>query len=99
MPSVDLPLLVYFLVAMNLGVTSPDPFRILHSTKAVMEGAKFVSINKKAIEDTAKRIGNYLKRLTDFPDQGHHIVGEYQTDAQLIFFESMMAFCFWSLPC
>lgn len=83
---------------MKLSVTSPDPFHILASTKVVMEGAKFVSLNEKALKDTAKKIEAYLKGHADFSDQGHHIVGDYQTDAQLIFFESMMAFCFWSLP-
>lgn len=83
---------------MKLKITAPDPFHILTSTKAVMQNAKFVSLNEKAVKHTASQIDKYLKIHAEFPDQGHHIVGDFQTDVQLIFFESMMAFCFWSLP-
>lgn len=83
---------------MNLEITTPDPFNILASTKAVMDNAKRVVINEKAVEQNARRIGEYLKEHADFPDHGHRLTGDFETDAQLIFFESMMGFSFWSLP-
>ena len=57
-----------------------------------------MSISQKAVQDNAARIGEYLKQHMDFPDYGHRLTGNFQKDLQLIFFESMMGFCFWSLP-
>lgn len=83
---------------MNLTITTPDPFNILASTKEVIENTKFVSLNQKAVKDNAARIGEYLKKHADFPDHGHRLTGNFQTDMQLVFFESMVGFCFWALP-
>lgn len=83
---------------MTFEIETPDPFNILGSTKAVMQKAKFVSLNQKAAGETAGKVSVYLEKSPDFPDHGHHLVGDFKTDTQLIFFESMMAFCFWSLP-
>lgn len=83
---------------MNFPITKSDPFGILGSTKQVLEEAKFVSISEKAVEDNAARIAEYLKEYADFPDHGHRLTGNFETDLQLIFFESMLGFCFWALP-
>lgn len=83
---------------MNLKITVPDPFNILTSTKTVIENAKFVNINQKRVEENAVRIAKFLKKSADFPDYGHRLVGDLEKDIQLIFFESMMGFCFWSFP-
>lgn len=83
---------------MSYEIITPDPFNILASTKAVMERAKHVAINGKAVEQNARWIGEYLKEHADFPDHGHRLTGDFETDVQLIFFESMMGFCFWTLP-
>ena len=83
---------------MNLQITTSDPFNILASTKQVMENAEFVSLNLEALKVCAKRIGKYLNTNNEFPDHGHHLAGNFETDAQLIFFESMMGFCFWAMP-
>jgi len=82
---------------MNLEITRLDPFQILASTKAVMENAEFVGLNQGAMERNAARIGEYLKEHAEFPDHGHRLTGDFETDVQLIFFESMMGFCFWAL--
>ncbi len=63
-----------------------------------MENAKHVGLNHDAVVQNAKQIGEYLKDNPDFPDHGHRLTGDLSRDAQLIFFESMMGFCFWSLP-
>src|SRR3989344_6383105 len=83
---------------MKLEIASPDPLRILASTKAVMENAKYITINQDAVQQNASRVGQYLKSHADFPDHGHRLTGDYKTDVQLIFFESMLGFCFWALP-
>jgi hypothetical protein len=83
---------------MKLEITTPDPFHILTSTKYVLKNAKFVRLDETAVEQTARKIGDYLKDHADFPDHGHRLTGEMQTDMQLIFFESMMGFCFWAKP-
>ena len=83
---------------MELEIKTPDPFKILASTMAVMENAKYVMLNQKAVEDNVAHIGEYLKEHSDFPDHGHRLTGDFKTDVQLIFFESMMGFCFWALP-
>ncbi len=83
---------------MELHITSPDPFGILATTKVVMENAKHVSLNEKAVKDNSPQIGAYLEKHADFPDHGHRLSGNFQKDVQLIFFESMMGFCFWTLP-
>ena len=83
---------------MKLEIASPDPLRILASTKAVMENAKYITINQDAVQQNASRVGQYLKSHVDFPDHGHRLTGDYKTDVQLIFFESMLGFCFWALP-
>lgn len=83
---------------MKLKITRSDPFNILSSTKVVMENAKHVMLNQKAVELNVAQIDKYLKEHADFPDHGHRLTGDFKTDAQLIFFESMMAFCFWALP-
>ncbi|OHA77142.1 MAG: hypothetical protein A3G10_02790 [Candidatus Wildermuthbacteria bacterium RIFCSPLOWO2_12_FULL_49_9] len=83
---------------MIFSITKPDPFNILASTKGVLEEAKFVAINQKAVESNVTRIGGYLKQHADFPDFGHRLTGNFEADLQLIFFESMMGFCFWTIP-
>ncbi|MDP2641171.1 MAG: queuosine salvage family protein [Candidatus Yanofskybacteria bacterium] len=83
---------------MNFPITKPDPFHILASSKNVMEQAKFVSISQQAVGENVKKIGEYLKEHADFPDHGHWLTGDYETDLQLIFFENMMGFCFWTIP-
>lgn len=83
---------------MNFKITTSDPFNILASTKLVMQNAKFVKLNEAAVEKSVEWIGKYLKQHSDFPDHGHNLTGDFKTDAQLVFFESMMGFCFWALP-
>src|SRR3989344_778032 len=83
---------------MNLQIKIPDPFEILASTKAVLEHAKYVKLNESAVQENAPKIRDFLKEHAEFPDHGHRLTGEYDTDTQMIFFESMMGFCFWSLP-
>ncbi len=83
---------------MEFSTTKPDPFRILASTKRVLEEAKFVSLNTKAVNENVQRIDEYLKEREDFPDHGHRLTGNFETDVQLIFFESAMGFCFWAKP-
>ncbi len=57
-----------------------------------------MSLNQNAVEDNAKKINEYLKEHADFPDHGHWLTGDFVKDVQLIFFESMMGFCFWAFP-
>lgn len=83
---------------MKLEITRPDPFNILSSTKFVIENAKYVTLNQKAVNSNIVRIDKFLKEHAEFPDHGHHLTGELEKDLQLIFFESMMGFCFWTLP-
>lgn len=83
---------------MNLKITASDPFGILSSTKTVMDNAKFVFLNQKKVKENAIKIGKYLKKSSEFPDHGHRLVGDFEKDVQLIFFESMMGFCFWAYP-
>lgn len=83
---------------MNLEITTADPFNILGSTKRVMEKADFVSFDLEAVKTKAVQIAKYLKANSEFPDHGHNLTGDFNTDAQLVFFESMMGFCFWALP-
>ncbi len=83
---------------MNLEITTPDPFNILSSTKYVMENAEAVFLRPEAVKEYATRIKEYLKASTEFPDHGHNLTGDFKTDAQLVFFESMMAYCFWAFP-
>lgn len=83
---------------MNLTITRPDSFHILASTKAVMEGARFVSVDEGALQKSTEQIREYLKDRAEFPDHSKGLTGDFDTDAQLIFFESMLAFCFWALP-
>src|SRR3989344_3850918 len=83
---------------MIFSITKPDPFNILASTEKVLEEAKFVAINQKAVESNIARIGEYLKQYADFPDFGHRLTGNFEADLRLIFFESMMGFCFWTIP-
>lgn len=83
---------------MNLRVSRSDPFKVLSSTKLVMERARDVKINQEAVDKQVGQIGDFLKKHLDFPDHGHRLTGDYETDVQLIFFESMLGFCFWALP-
>lgn len=83
---------------MRFKIQTQDPFKILSSTKAVVEQAGFVKINKKALLEVAEDIENFLNQHTDFPDRGHNLTGDFEQDCQLVFFESMLGFCFWALP-
>lgn len=83
---------------MKLIIARPDPFKILTSTKFVMEHAKYVKLNQQAVEEHAVKIGKYLKEHEEFPELGNRLSGDYKTDVQLIFFQSMMGFCFWAMP-
>ena len=83
---------------MNFSITRPDPFGILASTKSVMEHAKFVSVDQAVVQENANKVGEYLKERMEFPDHKHRLTGDFETDAQMTFFETMVAFCFWALP-
>src|SRR3989344_9440324 len=53
---------------------------------------------KKQLKRIVKRLVIFSIDMLIFPDHGHRLTGDFKTDIQLIFFESMMGFCFWSLP-
>ncbi len=81
---------------MNLTITKPDPFEILTSTKVVLENAKYVAINEDVIPEVAKEIRKFLNDHKEFPDKGHDMIGNFEDDIQLMFFEISAGFCFWA---
>lgn len=81
---------------MELRITGQDPFKVLSSTKTIVESLQFITINENKFEE----IGNLISlRLTDgIPAAEMHFGtnGATDDDVQLIFLEDVVNFCFWA---
>lgn len=73
-----------------------DPFRILSSTKFVLEKAENVTIQVNKIDSISKIIYAQLEKGLDSLEEGFGTTGNFESDAQLIFIEDAVNFCFWA---
>lgn len=81
---------------MNLKIIKDDPLKILYSTKYVLENAKFVEINEKAIDKITKVLEKRLKKGLVEAEYGLGATGDFNKDVQLVFIEDVVNFCFWA---
>lgn len=81
---------------MNLTIKTPDPFEVLTSTKAVLEVAKFVTIDEAQVAKEAKKVAEFIANggLDEYKLPTYS--GDREADIQRIFIESVMGFCYWA---
>lgn len=81
---------------MQLNITTPDPLEILTSTKLVVENAQFVTLNDSKIPELSFLIDKKIDQGLEQATEHFGTTGNYQDDAQLIFLEDAVNFCFWA---
>lgn len=81
---------------MELNTLSNDPLNILSSTKKVLERARFVFIDEQKIKEASRIIAAKLERGLESAETSFGVTGDYQKDAQLVFVENTVNFCFWA---
>lgn len=81
---------------MNLEIKCPDPLKILTTTRHVVENSRSVYLNPNSISTISPHIEQRLKQGLETPDIGFGAKGNFAEDAQLIFFQTVTNFCFWS---
>ena len=81
---------------MKLQIISPDPLKILESTKWVLDTAQFVSISASRIKKAAENIIPYLERKNDALGEGFNVFESFEENAQLVLIEDSVNYCFWS---
>jgi hypothetical protein len=80
----------------NLKITSADPFRVLESTRSVLEDARFVFIKEENIPILAGQIRNRFPQGVSLEQIGFRSTGDPEKDIQRIFIENNVNFCFWA---
>jgi hypothetical protein len=73
-----------------------DPLNVLSSTRRVLKKSGSVSINPDKIGEIRGLIKNRIKEGFGLPEEGFGSAGSLEDDIQLIFFENVVNFCFWS---
>jgi len=81
---------------MILKIITEDPFKILSSTKRVLERAQFVEIDSKRVKELAKPIKGKLEKGLGEEEYGLGATGNFEKDTQLILVEDSVNFCFWA---
>jgi hypothetical protein len=83
-----------------MGLTSDilqkDPFGILGSTKGIAERPEFVAINKNNLNEVAKRVAGKINSGLEAAELSFGSAGKFEDDIQLVFFEDVVNFSFWS---
>ena len=80
---------------MKLKLTTNDPLNILTSTKNIVENAESVTLHLQNITTLAKKVRERIQQGFDTPQQSFGATGNLKDDAQLIFLEDVLNFCFW----
>ena len=81
---------------MNFEIKSPDPLNVLCSTKKVLEKSRFVEINSLALKKLSVAV---LRRMNEGMEDAESAFGASRgisENAQLIFIEDSVNFCFWA---
>ena len=81
---------------MKLKTESKDPLGILSSTKPIVESSQFIRIHESHLNDISKLISEKLKNGIDTEEMHFGSTGNFKDDIQLIFFEDVVNFCFWT---
>ncbi len=80
---------------MELKIVKPDTFKILTSTKKIVENLKFITINEAQLDETTNKLLFKLDNGVYAAEMGVGITGNYENDVQLVFLEDVVNFCFW----
>ncbi len=81
---------------MRLSTDHPDPLGVLASTKWVVENTTSVFIREAKLAEAAKAAAGKLQQGLDTLAAGFGDTGELHTNAQLIFLEDSINFCYWA---
>ncbi|OGH10001.1 MAG: hypothetical protein A2152_04195 [Candidatus Levybacteria bacterium RBG_16_35_6] len=75
---------------------SNDNLGVLETTKYVVRHAKSVSLHKRKIGKIIPKVRKRLEAGLEDPVMGFGAQGNFENDAQLIFLEDVVNFCFWA---
>lgn len=81
---------------LKVKASSPDPFEILKTTQKVLRQARDVELSTTKINKVSSLIKNKLKDGLSENEYALGLTGDYETDAQLLFIEDAVNFCFWA---
>lgn len=73
-----------------------DSINVLETTQYVVKHAKNVLLHKEGVESILPKIKAQMEAGLDNPEDGFGAQGNFDNDAQLIFFEDVVNFCFWA---
>lgn len=80
---------------MDLKIIGKDPFKILYSTKQIVENLNFIEINSNKFEEICNDILSQLKVGLDPVEKHFGHANTLEKIVQLIFLEDTVNFCFW----
>ena len=81
---------------MELKICSSDPFKILETTKSVVLLSTNVFLSIKEIQNKSKLMLEVLSKGTEEMGEDFNLQGGLEDNAQLVFIEDVVNFCFWS---
>jgi hypothetical protein len=81
---------------MEFRIISQDPFGVLSSTKTIIENLKYVKIHEENLNSVAKMLLKVLEKGIGAEDMDFGKTNSLENDAQLVFLEDTVNFCFWA---
>ena len=81
---------------MLFDITVADPLEVLASTRRVLESAQFVEINERRLKHISKLVANKIKKGLEDASTSFGTRANGVHNAQLIFIEDAVNFCFWA---
>jgi len=77
-------------------IVTEDPLRILHSTRNFLENFEFVEIREESLKNISKMVEIRIEKGLDEATTGFGESRKIADNAQLIFVEDAVNFCFWA---
>lgn len=77
-------------------ILQKDPFGILDSTNNIVKNLKFIAINEIGLENIVGLINQKIKSGLESAETSFWSTGNFENDIQLVFFEDVVNFSFWS---
>jgi hypothetical protein len=82
---------------MKIEIQNSDPLDILSSTKYVVENSRYVELDPKKIKSTASKVKSRIEKGLETAKDSFGIRSKnIEDNAQLVFMEDSVNFCFWA---
>jgi len=81
---------------MKFEITSEDPFKVLSSTRPIVESLKYIEIHEENLDKVCKILSDRLKKGKILEEMNFGNTGNLKDNIQLIFLEDTVNFCFWA---